>query len=141
MAVSCMIPSATATPPGGQSLGAAIYAQRVARHPARGVGGEEGDGAGDVVRLGHTLQRLHPEREFAPGFGPGEARHIGLHDPRRDGVHSNTPGPRIRAKCLTRLSIAPLVAAYADRFPMAACAASEEVNTMLEPSFRMGSSC
>jgi hypothetical protein len=34
------------------------------RHPARGVRGEEGNGAGNVVRLGHALQRLHAEGEI-----------------------------------------------------------------------------
>ena len=38
------------------------------RHPARGVRGQEGNGAGNVVRLGHALQRLHAEGEIPAGL-------------------------------------------------------------------------
>src|SRR2546426_12067854 len=64
---------------------------------------------------------------------------------------STTPGataltrmpraPSIEAKCFTRVSMAPLVAAYAGAVPTTARAASDERNTMLLPFDMIGSSC
>jgi hypothetical protein len=57
-------------------------------------------------------------------------------------------GPRIAAQCLTRVSIAPLVEAYARSegfskagLPGTVRAAAEEITTMFEPSPRAGRSC
>src|SRR6266849_234728 len=44
-------------------LRSAIDPHRVAGDPTCVVGGEEGDHATDVVRLGEALQSLHAERE------------------------------------------------------------------------------
>src|SRR5277367_405136 len=46
-------------------LRAAVDVQRVARHPACVVGGEEGHRTGNVVRLGNALERLRAERHVA----------------------------------------------------------------------------
>ena len=92
-------------------LRAAVDPQRVAGDPPRGVRGEEGDGAGDVVRLGDALQRLDAEREVAPGIGLGEARHVGLDDAGRHGVDADAAPAERRAKCFTKVSMAPLVEA------------------------------
>src|SRR3977135_2452990 len=64
---------------------------------------------------------------------------------------STTPGataltripraPSIQAKCFTRVSTAPLVAAYAGSVPTTARAASDERKTMLLPLHMIGSSC
>src|SRR4030081_841684 len=64
---------------------------------------------------------------------------------------STTPGataltripraPSIEAKCFTRVSMAPLVAAYAGAVPTTARAASDETKTMLLPFDRIGRSC
>ena len=71
-------------------LGAAIDVDGVAGDPSGVVGGEEGDHAADVVRLGEALQGLHAEREFPARIGLGEVRHVGLDHARGDGVHANT---------------------------------------------------
>src|SRR5438552_4093023 len=46
-------------------LGATVYMDSVAGDPARLVGRQEGHHRSDVVRLGHALQRLHAEHDFA----------------------------------------------------------------------------
>ena len=84
----------------GQSLEPPSHAKCVAGDPTSGIGGEEGDGAGDVVRLGHALQRLHAEREVPAGLGPGEARHVGLHHPGCNGVHPHAPRPEDQGEVL-----------------------------------------
>lgn len=50
-------------------------------------------------------------------------------------------GPSATAKYLTKVATAPLVAAYAERCPTAACAARDETSVMLPASDMMGSSC
>jgi hypothetical protein len=77
---------------------------RIAGDPAGVVGGEEGDHAADVVRLGEALQGLHAEREIPARIGLGEVRHIGLDHARGDGVDSNAArakheGEVLRAGC------------------------------------------
>src|SRR4029453_10235523 len=44
-------------------LRAAVDTDGIAGDPARIVGGKEGHQRGDVVRLGHALQRLHAKRD------------------------------------------------------------------------------
>ena len=82
----------------------------VACDPPGVVGGEEGDHAADVVRLGETLQRLHAERIFTARIRFGEVRHVSLDDTGRNGVHANAAAPSTEAKCFTNVSIAPFVA-------------------------------
>src|SRR6267154_1478749 len=49
-------------------LGAAVNMDGLAGDPARIVAGQEGHHRGDVLWLGHALQRLHGKRDFAAGM-------------------------------------------------------------------------
>src|SRR3984893_12984831 len=70
-------------------LWAAIDPDRVAGDPAGVVGGEEGDHAADVIRLGEALQGLHAEREIPARLRLREVSHVGLHHAWGDGVDAN----------------------------------------------------
>src|ERR1700712_5367436 len=81
-------------------LRAAIDPQRVAGDPAGRVRGKKGDRITDVVRLGDALQGLQAQGEIATRVRPGEARHVGFDDARRDGVNADPALTQCRGKVL-----------------------------------------
>src|SRR5271155_174260 len=126
---------------GGLELRAAIDVYRVAGDPPGIFGCQEGDDATDIVRLRNALKRLHAEHKLLARFSLGKF----------DISVSTTPGataltripraPRSEAKCFTKVSTAPLVAAYAGIVPTTARAPSDETSTILLPIDMIGSSC
>jgi hypothetical protein len=71
-------------------LGAAVNADDISSDPARIVGRQEGNHRPDVLRLGHALECLHAEDDFAAGLDLGEIRHVGFHGTGRDGIDADT---------------------------------------------------
>jgi len=66
----------------------------------------------DVVRLRQALEGLHAERSpRAPGLIWRKLDNVESHPPRGNGVDPDAAGASAAAKCFTRVSMAPLVAA------------------------------
>ena len=99
---------------------------RVAGDPASFTGREECHDAGDIVWFGQALQRLHEKRVVAPGVRPGENRHVGLDNARRDRVHPNAArSERRRVRIVPHLEI--------DNFAMAISLVSSTRGVALLP--------
>ena len=113
----------------------------VAGDPPGIFGCQKGDDATDIIRLRKALKRLHAERKLAARVSLGKIRHISLDNTGRDSVDADTAGAESEAKCFTRVSMAPLVAAYAGIAPTTPRAASDERRTTQLSFDRIGSNC
>ena len=96
---------------------------------------------GDVVRFGHTLQRLHAQRDVAALRPLGEVRHVGLDDAGRHGVDADASLPELRREVLDQRVNRALGGGIGRKRADAPPRRQGRGRITLLPSPRMGRSC